>query len=283
MVGDYLLLLTGPRRGRQWVLRPNTERTMFHREVTSRGKLRASWRSSERPRAWPERREFSRKWEYILWRVESGDSTQCHWTRGEWEEEGDREGSRAFQEGTQHRKCGRHFLCTSSCFPPIRRLLFEGASLPSSQKSATAPTCHRWTGFKEAAGFLFTEEETEGGPGKGQAWGSGQLRCVSGTRPKGPGHKHLLWFPAGIPAEYSNFLLSPGSSTLPFPSLAPPPPTPASSAPPHPHPLTPSGGVILPLRGPASPAGPSRSVSNFTSTESVQALLCRELRGFYGP
>lgn len=34
MVGDCLLLLTGPRRGRPWVLRPNTERK-FHREVTS--------------------------------------------------------------------------------------------------------------------------------------------------------------------------------------------------------------------------------------------------------
>lgn len=48
MVGYCLLLLTGPRRGRQWVPRPNTERTMVHREVTSRGKLTASWRSSER-------------------------------------------------------------------------------------------------------------------------------------------------------------------------------------------------------------------------------------------
>lgn len=40
MIRYYLLSLTGPGRGRQWVLCSKTERIVFHRELTKRGSYR---------------------------------------------------------------------------------------------------------------------------------------------------------------------------------------------------------------------------------------------------
>ena len=70
-------------------------------------------------------------------------------------------------------------------FSPSLEALF----LCSSQKSSTAPCLapDRWVRLGgEAAGPFFTEEETGGGPGKGQAWGTGQVQWIFRTWLKGP-------------------------------------------------------------------------------------------------
>lgn len=76
---------------------------------------------------------------------------------------------------------------------------------------------------EEAAGLLFTEEETEGGQGKAQAWGTGQVQCVFRTCPKGPCHEGF-----GFPG-YSEMSFRAQAAELHLPTAHPSPPPPQGS------------------------------------------------------
>lgn len=74
----------------------------------------------------------------------------------------------------------------------------EASFLSSAQKSTAASCLSTWLTGEKAAGLLLTEEQTEGGSGRGQARGTGQVQCVFRTWLKGPCHKDFTLIPSRI-------------------------------------------------------------------------------------
>ena len=106
-------------------------------------------------------------------------------------------------------------------FSPSLGALF----LCSSQKSSTAPCLapDRWVRLgREAAGSFFTEEETGGGPGKGQAWGTGQVQWIFRTWLKGPFYEDFTLISSRIFRFPSHPRQQPSCSPTPSTPLRPP-------------------------------------------------------------
>lgn len=172
-------------------------------------------------------------------------------------------------------KWGRNFLSTKSCFPPIQLLVLEASSLRSSQNSTTASCLSPdWQGKKQQDSYLLRKKwgagrggETTEGAGLGlrpspvHIWDPALVTNIS------------LWFPAGTPIEYSNFLHTPGGRRVTMPTA---------------YSSTPSTPLTLRGSDPCSqracqPVGPSRSISNCTSTKSALIVLWPERTGFLCP